>query len=319
MSSLVYLLLLIVSCLILAKATSLVVKSIDRLADLSHIPRLGLASFLLAFATSLPELSVAITAALANDQALVLGNILGSNIANLTIVIGSAAIIGHSLRLTGSFLQRDIFYAFIAGALPLLLLLDGQLNRIDGLLLLLTYGFYNWEVLTQRRRLLSKKRADFHPQPIKTKKMFPLITHFTFAAALLIGAAKLLVYSAEHLSSALNLPIFIVGLILVALGTSLPELAFEIRAIKARQIHMAFGDLLGSIVANSTLIIGIATLIKPISLDGTTNNYLSGTLTYLAVFTLFAIFTNTKKRLDRWEGVVLIIFYFAFLIFELLK
>ena len=127
----------------------------------------------------------------------------------------------------------------------------------------------------------------------------------------LILAADLLVRMASGLASNLGLPPFLVGLLVVSIGTSLPELVLEIGAIKKREIALVFGDLLGSVVANATLIIGVTVLINPINVNGA-SRYDLASFMFVLLFGFFWMFTNTKKRLDRWEGLVLLGFYFMF-------
>jgi cation:H+ antiporter len=107
----------------------------------------------------------------------------------------------------------------------------------------------------------------------------------------------------------------LVGLFLVAIGTSLPELAFELKAIREKEPGMVFGDLLGSVVANGTLIIGITSLISPIKIQAF-NEYLLATAAFVVIFGVFYLFIRTKKKLERWEGAVLLGAYVIFILLE---
>ena len=133
---------------LLIKATDILVVNLKRMAEATRLGEFAITSFVLALATSLPELFVGISSAIEGSPSLSLGNVIGSNIADLSLVIGGAAIIGGSLSVQGIFLSRDVFYAFLAGAAPMLLLFDKNLSRIDGLVLLALYGFYNVSVFT---------------------------------------------------------------------------------------------------------------------------------------------------------------------------
>jgi cation:H+ antiporter len=128
----------------------------------------------------------------------------------------------------------------------------------------------------------------------------------------------MIVKTAQSFATSLGIPVLLVGLFVVALGTSLPELALEIRAIKEKEVALVFGNLLGSTVANSTLIIGLTALIAPIEVVAV-NSYLIATLAYIVLFWLFWWLTKTKRRLDRWEGVVMILGYLVFIAIELVK
>ena len=117
------------------------------------------------------------------------------------------------------------------------------------------------------------------------------------------------------LALVLNVPVIVVGLVLVSIGTTLPELALEIEAIRKHQSEMVFGNLLGSIVANSTLVVGTVVLISPITIKGF-DEYLLATLVFIIAFGLFYFFVRTKRRLERWEGLVLLIVYLLFFLAE---
>jgi cation:H+ antiporter len=324
---LINLALIIFFSLVLIKATDLLIINLKRLAESTRLGEFFITSFILALATSLPELFVGITAALEGSPNLSLGNVIGSNIADLSLVIGGAAVIGGSLSVQGIFLKRDVFYAFLAGAAPMILLFDKSLSRIDGLILLALYGFYNAAVLSERMKKVAEERGKerkgslirkivHHLNHGTTKRRLKEIGLIFFGAALLLFSSDMLVKTAINLASWLNLPLLIIGLFIVAAGTSLPELAFEIKAIKDHKPQMVFGDLLGSVVANGTLVIAITALISPFKVRAF-GDYLVATMAYVVVFGLFYFFIRTKKKLERWEGAFLLGFYLALVFFEL--
>ena len=141
----------------LVKGTEILMRALRRLAEKTGWDKFGLTALIIALSTSLPELLVGVTAALEGDPTLSLGNVLGSNIANVSLVIGGAALVGGSVGVVGEFLKRDFATAFLVGALPLLLLLDGKLSRPESLVLVVVYGVFNWAVLG-RKRVYGKTR-----------------------------------------------------------------------------------------------------------------------------------------------------------------
>ena len=184
--------------------------------------------------------------------------------------------------------------------------------------MLAIYGVYNFTVLQGRERV--KKRVGL-------RKFLQRLNHLGkgantqiawifFGTALLIFSADGIVRIAGLIAQGFRVPLMLVGLFLVAVGTSLPELSFEIEAVRKKQVAMVFGNLLGSIVANSTLILGVTALISPIILDGGFKIYFWATLAFLLIFLTFWIFVRTKKKLERWEGAILILIYLAFVVFE---
>ncbi len=320
-----YLLLIFGSSILLVKATDIIVINLKGLSRQARIGQFAISGFLLALATSLPELVVGVTAALENKPSLALGNVLGSNIADLSLVIGGAALVGGAVAVRGIFLRRDVFYAFLAGAAPMVLLFDKQLGRTDGLILLALYGFYNVLILKESQQRLAEARdgreESFVGRLLKqlshrgTKKELGWLF---LGIALLLFSADMIVRIASRMAIAFNLPLLLIGLFLVAVGTSLPELAFELKAVREKESGMVFGDLLGSVVANSTLIIGIVALISPIRIRAF-DEYLLATIAFVIIFGFFYLFIRTKHKLERWEGAILFGVYLIFVLLEFLK
>jgi cation:H+ antiporter len=317
----VYLGLVFFFSFILVKATDILVVNLRGLSGRLGVGQFAVTTFLLALATSLPELFVGITAALEGRPNLSLGNILGSNIADLSLVIGGAALFGGGVGVKGRFLKKDVFYTFLAGTAPMILLFDKKLTRVDGLILLLLYGFYIIRVFSERYQELAEERGENEGI---IRRLIRRINHRGTASelgwiflgvALLLFAADMLVRIAGKITLIINMPLLLIGLLLVSLGTSLPELAFEFKAIKEKQTAMVFGDLLGSIVANGTLIIGVTSLISPLKIRAF-DEYLLATMGFITAFGLFYAFIKTKRRLERWEGAVLLLLYFIFVLAE---
>lgn len=317
--------LIIAFSFLLIKATDILIVNLKHLADATKLGDFFITSFILALATSLPELFVGISSAMEGTPALSLGNVIGSNIANLSLVIGGAAFLGGGLVVKGEFLTRDVFYAFLGGATPMILLYDRSLSRLDGLVLLSLYGFYNVSILRDGMQKMAEGRGK---KGIWLKKILQRLNRgfaaedlkeigwIFFGAALLLFSANVLVKLATNLALSLNVPVLVIGLFVISIGTTLPELVFGIKAVKQRKPSMVFGNLMGSIVANGTLVIGLTTIISPFTVKAF-GDYLLATLAYVLIFAIFYLFIRTKKCLERWEGVVLVSFFFLFAILEL--
>lgn len=312
------LVLLVFFSFLLIKSTEILVQALSRFSKTSKIGKFALTSSFLALTTSFPELFVGITAALEGRPNLSLGNVLGSNIADISLVIGGAALVGGTISVIGEFLKKDIFSAFLAATFPFILFIDGSLSKVDGLILLLIYGIYNYTVL------LKKKMKKYKTSQL-ARKIFRRFNHretdkqiawIFFGAIILIFSADALVKTATVIAINFKAPLFLIGLVLVAVGTSLPELSFEMRAVRRKEVGMIFGNLLGSIVANSTLILGVSALISPIILEKGISPYLLATVSFLLIFCLFWFFSHTKKKLERWEGLVLLFVYLLFVMVE---
>jgi len=305
--------------LILIKATDLVIIHLKALSIKTKLGGVFLTSLLVGLTTSLPELSVGIVSALEGIPNLSLGNIIGSNIADLSLVAGLATFLGGSLKINNGATKSDLIHAFLAGAAPLILLWDKTLSRVDGLILIFLYGFYNYFILIKRRKAVIDSEGFItgllrRIQHNHTGKHFML---FFLGLALLIFSSDMIVKLAVGITSNINIPVLLVGLFLVAVGTSLPELVFELEAVMKKESDMFMGNLMGSIVANGTLIIGITALIHPIEIIAL-SQYLLATIFFVITFCLFFIFIATKHRLERWEGFILILTYALFVVLEII-
>ena len=314
----IYIILLIGFCALLVKATDILTDSLTELSKITKVGKFAITSLLLALATSIPELVIGVTAALEGRPNLALGMVLGSNIANISLVIGGATLIGGTLSVAGEFLKLDIFSVFLAGVLPIMLLMNGDLSRVDGIILLFIYGMYNYGLLNKGVRYKSQpsRLVKNFLSKVIDKRVNRWLAWLFLGAAMLMFSADMIVKTGSALAQVMGVPVFLVGLFLVAIGTSLPELSFEIGAIKRKQAGMALGDLFGSIVANSTLILGVVSVISPTRLKNGLEEYLLASATFGVIFLLFWYFVRSKKKLERWEGLVLLVAYGLFVVAE---
>jgi cation:H+ antiporter len=318
----VFIFLLIIFSVLLIKSADFVIVAIRRISRRTKTAVFTLSAILLALGTSFPELFVGITSALEEAPSLSLGVIIGSNIANISLIAGLTAFLVGKVYVHGNFLKRDVWIALVAGILPIFLVIDGELGRVDGLVLLATYGAYASSFFRERFIQIGEEQREenffyrflrkfSHIDTEKTKEYGRLF----LGIALLLFSADMIVRISGQLALAANIPVFVIGLIIVAVGTSLPELAFSLRSLEDHQPSMFFGNLLGSTIANSTLVIGIVGLINPIEVVAV-NQYLIAAAAFLLIFVSFWHFISTKHRLDRWEASALLLLYFLFLIVE---
>ncbi len=318
-------LLMMMGAFILIKASNIVVKGLNRLSKTAHWRKFGIAAVILALSTSLPELSVGIITAINKTPALSLGNVVGSNVANISLVMGGAALMSGSVAVIGSYLKRDFILAFLAGSLPLLLLMDGKLGRVDGVILLSAYGYYLFSVVhkkhvkamrTDKEGLMGRFLRKF--EVLGKSSVRKSMVQVMLGLGLLLFSGQVIVRLGIQVAEDLHMPVLLVGLFIVAVGTSLPELVLATKAIAEKEVALVFGNLLGSTVANSTLIIGLVAVLSPIEIVAV-RSYFLATIAYIILFWLFWLFTKTKKRLDRWEGALLLVGYLLFLGLELIK
>jgi cation:H+ antiporter len=317
-------LLLIIFSFVLIKSADLVIVALRRISKQTKTGVFALSAIILALGTSLPELFVGVTSAIEKSPNLALGVVLGSNIANTAFVIGLTAFVVGKVNVYGGYLKRDLVIAFIAGLLPLFLILDGSLNRIDGLILLAVYAAYATGFFRARYEEVAKeheKESFFYRfirkfnqvNGVKTREFGRLFV----GIALLLFSADMIVRLSSQLALSAKIPLLVVGLIILAVGSSLPELAFSFRSLEDNEPSMFFGNLLGSTIANSTLIIGATSLIQPIMVKAL-SEYFVAAVAFMIVFISFWLFVRSKHRLERWEAAVLLLMYIAFIVVEFL-
>lgn len=316
-----YILSIVFFSLVLFKSAEILSIHLKSVAKKTQMGGFFLTSLIIALATSLPELFVGVTSALNNIPNLSLGNVIGANIANVTLVAGGAALIGGSIRIRNHAYASDLLHSFLAAMAPLFLLMDNVLSRVDALILIALYGFYNvsllkrrsQEILDEEENIFSLFVRKFTHQKVRKDLMFIFLS-----AAVLLFSADMIVRLGQNIASELGISLLLVGIFFVAIGTSLPEFMVDFKAIRDKDTAMFMGNMLGSIVTNGTLIVGVVALISPITINAYTD-YLVATLFFLLVFLYFYFFVRTKQRLDRWEGLALIIAYLVFLAIEFLR
>jgi cation:H+ antiporter len=306
---------------VLIKSTDMVIIAIRRISRQTKTKMFAFSAIILALGTSFPELFVGITSALEGAPSISLGAIIGSNIANIALIGGLAAFIAGRVRVHGEYMKREVWIALVASIIPLVLLLDGSLSRVDGLVLLAVYLANATSFFRTRYVQIGKEQQEEHFvyrffrqfNHIDSKKRKEFGRLFV-GIALMLFSADIIVKVAVHLASTIQMPEFVIGLVVVAVGTSLPEFAFSLRSLEEREPSMFFGNLLGSTIANSTFVIGLVALIKPIELVAV-NEYFVAVVAFIIVFLAFWYFIHTKHRLDRWEAGMLLLTYTIFVIF----
>jgi cation:H+ antiporter len=265
---------------------------------------------LVALSTSIPELFVGVFSALDQIPAISFGDVIGANIIDLTLVIGFAALLGKKVSVEKEISKREIIYTFFIAILPILLFLDHQLSRIDGIILLTVFIIYLVRLVMKRNKFRCLKDG------ISNMRVFLDVVMFLMSLAILLFSARFVVDIAEQISIDLMFPEMLVGLVIVGLGTTLPELSFETNSVRKGFCGMALGDLLGSVVINSSLVLGITTLIYPITANF--HSFIIGSAFLVMIFGIFALFAKTGRTIDRKEGIILILFYIIFVMTSIL-
>lgn len=297
----------VLASLALVKSASYAVKYITSIARHFRFSGFFIAFVIAGFISILPELFIGINAALLGQAAVGLGTIIGSNIADLTIVIGLVALVGRKVS-GGRAAEKNNLYFLAVTSLPVLLMLDGRLSRDDGLLLVLAFFFYISR-LVRKEKIFTARKKDVKGALAKN------LTLFVLSMAALYASAHFVVEAAISISLGLLIPPIIVGLFLVSFGTTLPELTFSLRAVMSRHKDIALGDVLGNVAIDSTFSIGVVAL-----LGGITTDFLAfSTSALFMVFAALLVVTllRNRGRITREESFALFFLYAMFMIIEL--
>ncbi len=294
---------------VLVKSATKMISSSSNLARYFHISEYTISFLVVGIATSLPEFVVGAVSALDKKPILSFGNVVGSNIADLTIIIAVPIFIGGAISTRKLIKNKDLIYAAFFGIMPIALTFDLVLSRFDSLILLISYLFYVFLVL---------KRTSFFETIIDTlKRTNPYKEFFIFlvSTAFLLISGGVMVKSAESISLSMGVPLVFIGLTITALGTSLPELAFGIKAIKTHHKGEVIGNVVGSVVANSTLVLALTALIEPINVSGGIG--VSSIIFLLIVLLLFFVLSVFNRELGKFEAAFLLLTYISFLFVEM--
>jgi len=323
----------LVGFLLLMWSADLLVDNASALAQSLGVSTLLVGIVIVGFGTSAPELFVSAMAALDNKGNLALGNALGSNITNIGMVLGSAALV-RALSVERHTATRDLPLVIFVGIMAVVLVSDGLLSFIDGLVLATTLVAYlSWSVMANSGTSAAVSKPSSHEIVDETTGQEATVQNAIFQEAgdsnlktltltivsiiILMGASKLLVEGAVTIAEYLGVGELIIGLTIVAIGTSLPELAAAIAAARKGVHDMILGNIIGSNVFNTLGVLGLTGLIRATEIDTTA---LWRDFPVMLAFTfLMLFFALTKGMIGRREGGILLGGYVAYLIYLIVQ
>jgi cation:H+ antiporter len=298
----------ILSIFVIMKAAGHAITAIAHYARETGISEYVIGFLVVSLGTSLPELSTAFIASLTDNGALLLGDVFGANLLDVSLIFGLTAIIGKKIKVKGKMLSKTVVTILVISLLPFLLGLDGNLSRLDGVILLGAFGVY------VTRLLLGEKKFGKVKKQVYWKDIWQDMLVFVGCLVALLLSTRWLVISSIQISSIFDIPLFVMGLVFLAVGTSVPELTISIKAILKKESGLAFGDTLGAVVTNSSLVLGITAVINPIFFN------ISQFVT-AGLFMLTGIFMGSmfilKKEITWQEGIALVLLYVGFLVVQL--
>jgi cation:H+ antiporter len=309
---------LILGIFFVIKGAGWLVDGASSLARRLGISDLAIGLTVVAFGTSLPELTVNIFAAIGNQPAVAIGNVTGSNICNILLILGVTSLLAP-IQVQQSTIRKEIPFCLFAAVLLFGMALDkgffgsaeNVISRIDGLILLALFVLFLIYVARMAREVLEPVHPDEHQSFTPTKAMVYILVGLV---VLSIGG-KLVVDGAVKLASAMGLSQGFIAVTLVAVGTSIPELATSAMAAYKNKCNIAVGNVIGSNIFNVFLILGAGSVIRPLPVPE--NLYLSIYTGIAAVVVLFLfVLINKNRTLGRWNGAVLLGMYVLYLILQ---
>lgn len=306
--------LLLSGFVVLVLGADWLVNGASALAKKYKVSDLAIGLTIVAFGTSAPELVVNVFAAAQGHHDIVLGNIIGSNNFNLLVILGIAGLI-TPLVVQSSTVWKEIPFSLLAVAMLYIFANDlftdgpGVISRIDGIVLLVFFALFLWYVAKQLK-------SDPHESEVPHKKYSALKMTLLIVGGLagLVIGGRLVVTSAVEMARVFGMSEKLIGLTIVAAGTSLPELATSVVAALKKNNDIAVGNIIGSNIFNIFLILGLSSVIQPVSFSTVFNADIL-LLTFGTLLLFIAMFTGKSHRLDRWEAAILLMMYIGYTVY----
>ncbi|MEM1551517.1 MAG: sodium:calcium antiporter [Candidatus Bathyarchaeia archaeon] len=308
-------LVLLASLVVLDKASDWAITNSVKIADITGFGKTTIGFILVAFSTSLPELCVSIFAAIGGESiGVAIGNVLGSNIVNICLILGVCFLIvslksSEAVKMAPAMAKEEVgtlyFGLFVASVVPLTLLYIGFASRVIGVILLAIFIFYVYQ-LSKVRQIRDEGSLG------EERRKLPAYTFFALLGiALVVASSYFIVDSATFIANGLGIPEVIIGATIVAFGTSLPELATSVDAVKKGHMDLALGNIVGSCFINITCILGVALIGASLVVD----------MAAFSQLVMFSLITNlllwyflSSERISWREGATLLIMYVIFLV-----
>jgi len=308
-----YILIFILASLVLVRSGTMAIQSLSRIARYLKWSEFVVAFMLMAFVSSLPELFIGISSAIHRVPQISFGNIIGANVINLTLAVGLAALFLGGLQVERKIVKRDAVYTAAVALLPLVLIFDGVLSRIDGIILLFIFAIYLVWLFSQKERfsrVYNNQAPDF-------RRFIKDIFFFFSSIGLLLLSAEFVINSAVSLAEELNISPVVIGILLIGAGTALPETYFSVRAALCGKKEMILGNLMGAVIITSLFVLGIVALISPIEIHDFSPYFIARIFLFFAAL-FFFIFIHTGEKITKKEALFLLLIYLAFVTIEIL-
>jgi len=309
---------LVIGFVLLIKGADFFVEGSSSVAKKFNVPSLIIGMTIVAMGTSLPELAVSVTASMVGNNTLAVSNVAGSNIFNLMVVCGACALFTPLTIEKNTLLKEFPFSIICAGLLVVLGFLGMSLGRVDGIIFLVIFIVYLFWMIRSAKQArnagdkLEEEEEEFIEEEIKILPMWKCLLFIVGGMIAIKFGGDFVVDGASAIAAGFGLSQTLIGLTIVALGTSLPELVTSIVAARKDEVDMALGNVIGSNIFNILLILGVAAVISPITF--LTENIID--IVILIVMSLVVwIFAWTSKEINRKEGIMMLLMYAVYMVY----
>ena len=304
-------LLLIVGFVLLIKGADFFVSGSSSVAKLLKVPSMIIGLTIVAMGTSLPECAVSVTASITNNNSLAVSNVIGSNMFNLMAVCGACALF-TPLVVKANTLKKEFPFSVLCVALLLIFgSLGATLGRVDGIILLALFALYLfWMIMSAKKA--RKNASDSDSEGYEILPVWKCLLFIVGGIVAIKFGGDFVVDGAVTIAEKAGLSQTLIGLTIVAMGTSLPEFVTSIVAAKKNEVDMALGNVIGSNIFNILLILGIASTISPIAFI---KENMVDIIVLIAFSIIVWIFACTKKTLRRSEGIAMLILFITYMVY----
>ena len=303
--------LLLVGFVFLIKGSDFFVDGASSIASILKIPTVIVGLTIVAFGTSAPEAAVSITSSLTGSNAMAVSNVIGSNLFNMLMVIGVSALLGD-LLMEKKVLDKDLpFLVGITVLWAVFIIIGWNITNIEGIILLIILIAYIAYLVRDSRKSSDANEVEKPKLTLPKSIIFMLVG----LAGIILGG-DLVVDSASAIAIALGMSETLVGLTIVAIGTSLPELVTSLTALKKGENQLVIGNVIGSNIFNILFVLGASSAISAIPLD---SSLLTDVLFMLGVTILCFIFGKTQEKYDKKEGIILVTLFVVYMAFAILR
>ncbi len=298
------------SFFIMVKSADMIVYGIDKYARRTGLSDYLIGLLIISMTASVPEFVSAITGLLEGDQGIVFGTILGSNLTGITLVTAILALVGRKIKMKNKVLEKKEVPLFFMMSLPFVLGADGSIGKYDGIILIAVYLIYVAAIW------IREKKTGHVRKNVQFKSLWKNMLIFLIALAALFLSSRWLVFSSITISKALNVPTYIMAILILGIASSLPDMLVGIRAILEGESGFGIGNTLGSIIVKSLLFLGIFALISPLIVDFN----VIGIAILATIFSLAIILHLSEKGEMTWKyGLILLFIYITYISIELIR